>query len=104
MNNLDLLNLGEQYHWSNSKDEKVFVFPNTTEYQDLRYLLSLDYICVVSGLFDSITGNGKVRGIIYIYSIEQLDSYKTIYQELELRPVPRQTKERVIRSASWERI
>jgi hypothetical protein len=47
---------------------------------------------------------GKSRGIIYIYDVGQLDSYKNMYQDLKLEPVPEKIKERIILSLSLEQI
>lgn len=98
-----LLGLDEQY-CKKSWPKQIFIFPQTTDYSSLRYLLSLDYTCVVSGLFDSMFTEDKSRGTIYIYDVDQLDSYKNMYLDLKLEPVPEKIKERIILSLSLEQI
>lgn len=102
---LNLLGLDEQYTTFGPHTINLpIVFPKTTNFDSLKYLLSLGYTCVVSGLFDSLFTKGKSRGTIYIYDVDQLDSYKNMYLDLKLEPVPEKIKERIILSLSLEQI
>lgn len=102
---LNLLGLDEQYtsfgYWNYNLP---VIFPKTTNKELIKYLVSLGYTCVVSGLFGSMFTEGKSRGTIYIYDVDQLDSYKNMYLDLKLEPVPEKIKERIILSLSLEQI